>query len=210
MGDGTAFGGGAARPDFGDAPLYLAHGDAPLYLAHGVTTVFNLRGTPEQLEWRRRSESGELVGPTIHTSGRFVNEPRVSSPEEVRDEIAARARDDYDLVKYHEILPRADRPGTRVGLSLPAYLAMNETAREVGLPLLGHAPVNLGLDALLRARQSLAHVGMLTNIHFLPAVSNIEIFLVTGAALLDPTRPAHSARMAFQAACPSFRMRTTT
>ena len=175
VGDGTAFGGGAARPDFGDAPLYLAH---------GVTTVFNLRGTPEQLEWRRRIESGELVGPTIYTSGRFVNEPRVSSPEEVRDEIAAQARDGYDLVKYHEILPRADRPGTRVGLSLPAYVAMNETAREVGLPLLGHAPVNLGLDALLRARQSLAHVGMLTNIHFLPAVSNIEIFLVTGAALL--------------------------
>ena len=26
VGDGTAFSGGAARPDFGDAPLYLAHG----------------------------------------------------------------------------------------------------------------------------------------------------------------------------------------
>src|SRR5205823_14178136 len=34
-----------ARPDFGDAPLYLAH---------GVTTVINLGGTPAQLEWRRR------------------------------------------------------------------------------------------------------------------------------------------------------------
>ena len=89
VGDGTAFG-GAARPDFGDAPLYLAH---------GVTTVFNLRGTPEQLDWRRRIESGELVGPTIYASGRFVNEPLVSSPDEVRDEIVAQARDGYDLVK---------------------------------------------------------------------------------------------------------------
>lgn len=172
-GDGTL--GGRARPDFGDAPLYLAY---------GVTTVINLRGTPEHLDWRRRIESGELVGPTIYTSGRFVNEPRVNSPDEVREEITAQARDGYDLVKFHEIGPRVDPPGTRTGLSLPAYLAMNEAAREVGLPLLGHAPVNLGLEALLQARQSLAHVGMLTNIHFLPAVANLEFFVVTGGALL--------------------------
>ena len=44
--------------------------------------------------------------------------------------------------------------------------------------------MNLGLDALLEARQSLAHVGILTNIHFLPAVSNFEFFVVTGVALL--------------------------
>ena len=173
VGDGTRFGGG--RPDFGDAPLYLAY---------GVTTVFNLRGTPEQLDWRRRIESGELVGPTIYTSGQYVNEPRVNSPDEVRTEVIAQARDGYDLIKFHEIRPGADRSGTSTGLSLPAYLTMNETAREAGLPLLGHAPVNLGLDALLQARQSLAHVGMLTNIHFLPAVSNFEFFVVTGVALL--------------------------
>ena len=52
------------------------------------------------------------------------------------------------------------------------------------MPLLGHAPVNLGLEALLQARQSLAHVRMLTNIHFLPAVANLEFFVVTGGALL--------------------------
>ena len=175
-GDGTFR--GRSRPDFGDAPLYLAH---------GVTTIFNLRGTPEHLDWRRRIESGELVGPTIYTSGRFVNEPRVNSPDEVREEITAQSRDGYDLIKYHEIGPRAGRPGTSTGLSLPAYRAMNEAAREAGLPLLGHAPVNLGLDALLEARQSLAHVGMLTNIHFLPAASNFALFVVTGLALLTLT-----------------------
>ena len=117
-GDGTRFG-GRARPDFGDAPLYLAY---------GVTTVFNLRGTPEHLDWRRRIESGEIVGPTIYTSGRFVNEPRVNGPDEVRREIADQARDGYDIIKYHEIGPGPDRPGTSVGLSLPAYRAMNELA----------------------------------------------------------------------------------
>jgi len=173
-GDGTAFG-NKTRPDFGDAPLYLAY---------GVTTVFNLRGTSEHLDWRRRIETGALVGPTIYTSGRFVNEPRVNSPDEVRNEIVAQARDGYDLIKFHEIGPRLDPPGTSIGLSLPAYLAMTETAREIGLPLLGHAPVNLGLNALLRARQSLAHVGMLTNIYFLPALAHFGFFVVSGGALL--------------------------
>ena len=173
-GDGTAFG-GAARPDFGDAPLYLAY---------GITTVFNLRGIPVHLDWRGRINSGELVGPTIYTSGRFVNEPRVSSPDEVRSEITAQARDGYDLIKYHEIGPRSDGPGTSAGLSLPAYLTMNAAARDVGLPLLGHAPVNLGLEALLQGRQSLAHVGILTNIHFLPAVANVRFFVIPSVALL--------------------------
>lgn len=174
VGDGTTFG-GAARPEFGDAPLYLAH---------GVTAVFNLRGTPVQLDWRRRVETGELVGPTIYTSGRFINEPRVNTPEEIREEIAAQARDGYDIIKFHEIGPLVAPPGTTRGLSIEAYRTMNEAARSAGLPLLGHAPVNLGLDALLQSRQSLAHVGNLTNIHFLPVASNIGFLLVAGVALL--------------------------
>src|SRR5439155_8725406 len=36
---------GLTRPDFGDAPLYLAN---------GVTTVINLGGDLTQIEWRRR------------------------------------------------------------------------------------------------------------------------------------------------------------
>jgi hypothetical protein len=61
---------------------------------------------------------------------------------------------------------------------------MNETAREVGLPLVGHAPVNLGFDVLLQARQSLAHMGMLGNIYFFPMLANFKSVLVTGAAFL--------------------------
>jgi hypothetical protein len=38
---------------------------------------------------------------------------------------------------------------------------MNEVAREVGIPLIGHTPTKLGFEALLQARPSLAHVGVL-------------------------------------------------
>ena len=85
------------------APGRSNFGDAPLHLAHGVTTVVNLRGTPAQLEWKRRVEAGELLGPTIYTSGDFVNEPRVRTPDEVDREVRSQARAGYDLVKFHEI-----------------------------------------------------------------------------------------------------------
>ena len=57
-----------ARPNFADAPLYLSY---------GITTVLNLRGLPEHLEWRRRIQDGELLAPTLYTAGEFINEPRV-------------------------------------------------------------------------------------------------------------------------------------
>jgi hypothetical protein len=158
---------GPTRDDFGDAPIYLAY---------GVTTVVNLGGTPAQLEWRRRIESGEWLGPTIYSAGPFVNEPRVTTPEEVEQDIVAQARAGFDLVKFHEL------PNTTVGPSAPAYRRMIETARREGLPLVGHAPVNLGLDEMLAARQSVAHVGMLSNIHFLPVASNrLALFTTLGA-----------------------------
>ena len=156
------------RPDFGDAPIYLAY---------GVTTVVNLAGSPMQLEWRRRIETGELLGPTIYTSGAFVNEPRVATPDDVRRDIMAQARDGYDLIKFHEL----DR--TTTGLSRAAYAAMIETAREQGLPLVGHAPVNLGVDTWLQARQSVAHVGMLSNIYFFPLSGNARLLTATATAL---------------------------
>jgi MFS family permease len=160
---------GLTRDDFGDAPLYLAN---------GVTTVVNLGGTATELEWRQRIAAGDLLGPTIYTSGPFVNEPRVNTPDEVQHEVVTQARQGYDLIKFHEL------PGTTTGLSLAAYRTMNETAREVGIPLVGHAPNNLGLDVMLEARQSLAHVGNLGNLYFLPLQANVRFLMVSATALV--------------------------
>ena len=163
-----------ARPDFGEAPLYLAH---------GVTTVINLGGSPEHLEWRRRVAAGELLGSTIYTSGEFIDEPRVNTPDEVAREIAAQHRAGYDLIKFHQIFIRGRGYVTTKGLSRESYLRMNDVARQLGMPLVGHAPVNLGLEVLLEARQPLAHLGMLTNIYFLPLASNRAWLLVTASGL---------------------------
>jgi imidazolonepropionase-like amidohydrolase len=171
---GTVF--ARSRPDFGDAPLYLAF---------GVTSVMNLGGTATDLEWRRRVEAGELLGPTIYTSGEFVNEPRVNTIEDVQREIDAHVREGYDIIKFREVMDPSGRfTATSRGLSLPVYRKLNEAARNAGIPLVGHAPVNLGLDALLETRQDLAHSGALSNIYFLPLASNVGLVAVTGAAFL--------------------------
>jgi hypothetical protein len=60
---------------------------------------------------------------------------------------------------------------------------MNETAREAGIPLVGHAPSNLGLDVMLQEHQALAHVGNLGNIYFPPLQANFRFLIVSATAL---------------------------
>lgn len=175
-GDGTRR--GTSRDDFGDGPIYLAY---------GVTSVVNLRGLPQHLDWRARVEAGELVGPTIYTAGEFVNEPRVTTAAEVERELRAQVAAGYDLIKFREVYSREDGVLTTRGLSLEPYTHMNDVARELGVPLTGHAPVNLGLDALLAARQSLAHLGALSNVYFLPMLSHPMWLVVTAVAFFALT-----------------------
>lgn len=46
-----------------------------LFLAEGVTSVRNLNGLPEHLEWKKEVNSGERIGPTIYTSGPVIAGP---------------------------------------------------------------------------------------------------------------------------------------
>jgi hypothetical protein len=162
-----------ARPDFGDAPLFLAH---------GVTTVFNLRGEPQHLDWKKRIQEGRLLAPNLYNAGEFVNEPRVNTAEEAEREVQSQLQSGYDIIKFREVIDFKDwRVLTTKGLEKPAYLRLNESAREAGLPLLGHAPYRVGLAGLLEARQSLAHMNELANLYFLPPLSLRGEFFMTAA-----------------------------
>lgn len=164
-----------------------AFGDAPLYLAHGITTVVNLRGTPALFDWKRRVERGDLVGPTIYTTGEFiigpygpalrretgelVVGPNATTPEDVEREVAGQVREGVDLIKFYG------------GLSRPAYLALAQSAERAGIPVIGHGPINLGLDAVIDARQALAHMHMLTNLYFWPMSSHMPVLVANALAL---------------------------
>src|SRR5262245_36345050 len=47
--------------------------DLLLFVAYGVTTIRNMRGMPRHVLWRDRVATGQLVGPTIHTTGPIVD-----------------------------------------------------------------------------------------------------------------------------------------
>lgn len=46
-----------------------------LFLAEGTTTIRNLGGLPEHLEWKDEVNNDELIGPTIYTSGKIIAGP---------------------------------------------------------------------------------------------------------------------------------------
>lgn len=148
------------RPDFADGPLYLAH---------GVTTVLNLRGDETHLDWRRRIEEREILAPNLYTSGPFLNEPFVTTPDEVEREVRREVRAGFDVIKFHEVFsPEERRYVTTVGLGQEAYDRMHAVARAEGIPVVGHAPHGLGLSAAVENGQVLAHLNTLVEHYLLP------------------------------------------
>jgi imidazolonepropionase-like amidohydrolase len=112
-----------------------------LFLVNGVTTVVNLRGIPEILALRKAVSAGRISGPRIYTAGPFVNEPFVTTPDEVERAVVEQKRAGYDFIKLHGSLARA------------AYARLNAVARRVGIRVVGHAPRNLGVEAMFEERQ---------------------------------------------------------
>jgi hypothetical protein len=163
-----------ARRDFADAPLYLAY---------GITTVLNLHGLPEHLEWRRRIQGGELLAPNLYTAGEFINEPLVRTPDEVEQEVISQFRAGYDVLKYHPIVDtQAWKILTTQGLSGSAFIRMAETAQRLGIPLIGHAPENLPLELALNEHESLAHGGEFVPAYFFPK-RHVEYYALLTAGL---------------------------
>jgi hypothetical protein len=148
-----------ARPDFGDAPVFLRY---------GITSVFNLRGFPEHLQLRERIARGELLAPNLYTSGEFVNEPRVNTPAEAAAEIRAQARAGYDMIKFREVVDHDVGVLTTTGVDLDTFRAIWRTAGGQRVPLIGHAPYGLDLDEVLESPLALAHMGELIKLELLP------------------------------------------
>lgn len=141
-------------PGLADMHVHLEHLDDEeslvLFLAAGVTTVRHMDGRPRELEWRRRVAEGSLLGPTIHMAGKVIDaRPRphdqttvVGSPGEASAAIRDQAAAGYDFVKVYDQLP------------LESYLAIVDTAAELGLQVAGHVPDAVGLASVLAAKQT--------------------------------------------------------
>lgn len=143
-------------PGLWDAHVHLQQDEAvndallQLFLANGVTAVLNLYGTPLHLRLRTGIEKGTKAGPRIFTSGSSVGTPHGETPRETPEQIAretsAQKRAGYDVIKLHG------------DLTIDAYRSLIDASRRERLPLVGHAPRNLGVQPMLDLRQqAVAH-----------------------------------------------------
>lgn len=129
--------------------------DFGLYLLNGVTTVRDLFGSPQHLQWRNAIASGKLAGPTLLTAGPIVDvDPPVwpgsaivTNADAARKTVREQKQAGYDFIKVYN------------GLSVESYKAITEEAKTQGIPVVGHVPKAVGLDGVLAAGQrSIEHL----------------------------------------------------
>jgi imidazolonepropionase-like amidohydrolase len=144
---------------------YLADGGANpaffrLFLRHGVTTIVNLLGLPEHVRLREDIASGRVTAPQLFTSGFFVNPPYVKDAAQVTKAVRETLAGGFDFVKVHGDMP------------LEWYDALYSTASEVGLPVVAHAPRELGMEVAFKGRvAAIAHIEEFMYAYFTPARS---------------------------------------
>jgi imidazolonepropionase-like amidohydrolase len=129
-----------------------------LFVANGVTAVRDMWGTtgvqlrmgfPDQLDLRDRINQGRLLGPTIYAAGPIMEGdpptmplmPVFRTPEEARESVAWQKAQGYEFVKVYD------------NLTPETYAAILMAARDQDLPVVGHVPRQVGLDAVLAGSQ---------------------------------------------------------
>ena len=131
---------------------YNDEGDGLLYVANGVTTVRNMWGFPETLAWRTKSRANEAgwIAPTIYTAGSIVDGDPPSwqgshvalTAEAGTAEVDAQVADGYELIKVYDDLP------------LAAYDAIVAEAAKKHVRVVGHVPMEVGLEHALASKQA--------------------------------------------------------
>lgn len=109
-----------------------------LFVANGITTIRGMLGHHSHLELRQQILDGEVFGPRLITSGPSLNGRTVNGANDARSQVRGQAAAGYDFIKVHP------------GLSAEEFIAVAETANEIGIPYAGHVPVAAGLDLALR------------------------------------------------------------
>jgi imidazolonepropionase-like amidohydrolase len=123
----------------GEQPDSIIERTLFMYVARGITTIRGMLGHPEHLELRSRAARGELLSPTIYTSGPSFNGNSVPTPEAAARMVTEQKAAGYDFLKIH--------PGIRSEV----FDTLAATARRAGIRLAGHVPEEVGLQRALAA-----------------------------------------------------------
>lgn len=142
--------------------LWQSPNDLLLYLANGVTTIYEVKGFDFQLDWKNEIAAGDRLGPNLLVAstklqtndffyGMFLR--RMQGDINANDPDKA-----YGIVKE---IKEAGYHALKVGshLSEENYKAIDEAARKLGFPLIGHFPYKMKLSELYQSTQrNVAHI----------------------------------------------------
>lgn len=131
----------------------------PLYLANGVTTIRDCAAdiSPSVLKWRRQIEKGELIGPSIFTSGPKIEGKNSIWPGDIEienEEELSSALDSLDelQVDFVKITDNA--------LSPELFLKSVQKATQRGYKTSGHIPFILPINDVSKAGlTTIEHMG---------------------------------------------------
>lgn len=117
------------------------------YALNGVTFVRGMLGDPKHLPFRDRANRGEILSPTIITTGPSLNGQSIPTIESAIKAVTDQKAAGYDLMKIHPGIARA------------VYDSMAATARKLGIRFAGHVPLAVGIrDALEQGQWTIDHV----------------------------------------------------
>jgi imidazolonepropionase-like amidohydrolase len=130
----------------------------PLFIANGITGVREAGGdmTQEIFKWRAEIQSGQLIGPTIYTSGPKLDGPKatwagsipVTTKEEVIQAVDSLENMGVDFIKIYDST-----------ISREAYIWIIEEAKKRGITTSGHMPFTVMLaDAVNAGLGSVEHL----------------------------------------------------
>ena len=121
----------------GQAPDSVVERTLFLYVARGVTTIRGMLGHPRHLDLRTRASRGQVLSPTIYTSGPSLNGNSVPTPGVAARTVAEQKAAGYDFLKIHP------------GIHGEVFDTLAATARRLGIPFAGHVPLDVGLERAL-------------------------------------------------------------
>jgi imidazolonepropionase-like amidohydrolase len=118
-----------------------------LFAANGITTIRGMLGEPRHLPLRAAVAKGEVVGPTIFTSGVSLNQNTAKAADVAVKMVQDQKAAGYDFLKIHPGVPRE------------VFDALAAEANRLSLPFSGHVPADVGLERALSARfRSIDHM----------------------------------------------------
>lgn len=168
---------------------YFDVADLPQTIAFGVTHVRVMMGMPMHLRWRKKIESGAIVGPRMTVATPTFNAGNNVGPfhlnldkvKDISSKIKEYEKRGYDFIKFYE------------GLNEAQVKQVFSVATSLNMKLAGHLPETVNPTLLLKNRPiSIEHLETIAEVVFdnKPDSANIKAFaqlLIDNGVMVTPT-----------------------